>query len=311
MSNNNYDVIIIGGGPAGLTAAIYTARDMYSVCVLEKNICGGLASTTDAVENYPGYPEGINGAELIAKFKAQAEKFAAQVKEFKEVKRIEPKGGKIKVYADGEEFSCYALIVASGSIPAKLNIPGEAELAGKGVSYCATCDGPLYRGKDVAIIGCGNSGLQEGQTLLKYTKSVTFVEFLPEMSADKILQERLKKYQNTKFFLNHKLIAIKGKDKVSSMVIKDRQTNKEKEISIEGLFIYVGYLPNSKFLEGVVELDNLGYIETDSDMQTSTAGIYAAGDIRSKKVRQIDVACGEATVAAISVREYLKEIKPT
>jgi len=216
-------------------------------------------------------------------------------------------GKKIKIQTTDKEYYAYTVIVASGSVPKKLNIPGEKEYESKGVSYCATCDGPLYRDKDVAVIGCGNSGLQEGEGLLNYAKSVTFIEFLPFMTAESILQERLQKNKKANFLLNHELISINGDQYVNSMTVKDRQTNEEKKIEVSGIFIYAGFLPNSKFLEDVVELDKLGNIITNEKMETSVPGIYAVGDIRSKKVRQISVACGEGTIAATSAHDYIKE----
>ncbi|HDN85829.1 MAG: thioredoxin-disulfide reductase [Candidatus Omnitrophota bacterium] len=304
-----YDVIIVGGGPAGLTAAVYTSREMLNTLLLEKDICGGLPASTDLIENYPGFSEGTNGKELVDRFKKQAERFGTKISEFSEVKKVEVSKEKIKVQTEKEVYFGYSLIVASGSIPKKVGVPGEEEFKGRGVSYCATCDGPLYRGKDVAVIGCGNSGLQEGEALLKYVKSITFVEFLPFMNAEKILQERLKKSEKTNFLLNHKLLSINGEGTVSSITVEDRTSGESKEIKVSGVFVYVGFLPNSKFLEGLVDTDKSGYIKTDDDMKTKTDGIYAVGDVRSKKVRQITVACGEATVAAISVREYLNKIK--
>lgn len=307
MNTNTADVIIIGGGPGGLSTAIYTSRGGLNTILLEKNICGGLPATTDLIENYSGFPDGINGMELMEKFKKQTLRFGTNIIEFKEVKKIEPVGKKIKILTTDEEYYAYTVIVASGSIPKKLNVPGEKKYESKGVSYCATCDGPLYRDKDVAVIGCGNSGLQEGEALLNYVKSVTFIEFLPSMTAESILQERLQKNKKTNFLLNHELISINGNNDVNSMTVKDRQTNEEKKIEVSGIFIYAGFLPNSKFLEGVVKLDQLGNIITNENMETSIPGIYAVGDIRSKKVRQIDVACGEGTIAAISANDYIKE----
>jgi len=299
------DIIIIGGGPAGLTAAIYTSREGFNTLLLEKGICGGLPATTDLIENYPGFPDGINGMQLIDKFKKQALRFGTNIIEFKEAKRIEPAGERIKVQIAEEEYNAYAVIVASGSIPKKLNIPGEEKYTGKGVSYCAICDGPFFKDKDVAVIGCGNSGLQEGESLLKYVKSLTFIEFLPNMTGEKILQERLQKNEKTRFLLNHMLTSINGNTLVDSVTVKNRQTDEKKKIEVSGVFIYAGFLPNSKFLEGIVELDNLGYIITNEEMETFVPGIYAVGDVRSKKVRQIDVACGEGTIAAVSARDYI------
>ena len=309
MNDTTVDVIIVGGGPAGLTAAIYTSRERLNTLLLEKDLCGGLPATTDLIENYPGFPAGINGRELMNKIKEQALRFGTNIIEFKEVKRIVPAGKIIKVQTDEEEYNAYTVIVASGSIPKKLNIPGEEEYRGKGVSYCATCDGPLYKDKDVAVIGCGNSGLQEGESLLNYVKSVTFIEFLPYMTAEKVLQERLQRNKKANFLLNHMITSINGEKFVNSITVRDRQTGKEKKIEVSGVFIYAGFLPNSKFLEGVVELDRLGYIVTNEKMETSVPGIYAVGDVRSKKVRQIDVACGEGTIAAISAKDYIKYIK--
>lgn len=312
MSTKTYDVIIIGGGPAGLTAAIYTSREKLNTLLLEKVQCGGLAATTELLENYPGFPEGISGMELTNKFKQQAQRFGTEIVEFKEVTKIVPLAKRIKVQTTEEEYSAYAVIVATGSIPKKLDLPGEERLSGKGVSYCATCDGPLFKNKDVAVIGCGNSGVQEGLFLLKYVKSVTFVtsvEFLSEMRAAKVLQERLQKEKGATFFLNHALMAIKGQSFVEAIIVKDRQSKQEKEIKVSAVFIYAGFLPNTKFLEDLVKLDNSGFIISDEKMQTNVAGIYAVGDVRANKVRQIDVACAEGTIAALSCRDYIKELK--
>lgn len=302
-----YDVIIIGGGPAGLTAAIYTSREKMSTLLLEKGVCGGLPALTDRIENYPGFPEGVSGMDLMNRFKEQGGRFGAELLEIKEVKTISPDEEKITVKTSEAEYCASTVIIASGSVPKMLDIPGEKEFFGKGVSYCATCDGPFFRGKDVAVIGCGNSGLQEGEALLRHVKSISFIEFLPQMTAEKILQERLRKGEKTKFLLNHKLISINGKENVQSIIIQDRQRTEKKEIRVSGVFIYAGFLPNSEFLKGIVEMDDSGYIKTGQDMQTSVPHIYAVGDVRSKQVRQIDVACAEGTIAAISIGNYLSK----
>lgn len=306
--NVTHDVIIVGGGPAGLTAAIYTSREGLDTLLLEKMLCGGLVASTGWIENWPGVPEGISGIDLTEKFKQHAQKFGTQIAENAEVTKVEPVGKTVRVETIDGQYAARAVIVASGSLPKKLNIPGEDEFYGKGISYCATCDGPFYKDKDVAVIGCGDSGLQEGESLLSFVKSATFIEFLPLMKAEKILQERVKAKRNAAFLLNHMLTSINGDDRVRSVTVKNRQTNEENTLEVEGVFIYIGFLPNSKFLEGVAELGPAGYIITNEDMQTSVPGIYAVGDVRSKKVRQIDTACGEGTIAAISARDYIKEL---
>lgn len=308
MNDVTHDVIIIGGGAAGLTAGIYTSREGLDTVLLEKWLCGGLAAETTLVENYPGFPEGVNGRDLIEKFKEQAQKFGTQIIEYGAATKVERLEKKVRIKTDSAEYYARSLIIASGSVPKKLNVSGEDEFYGKGISYCATCDGPLFRDKDVAVIGCGSSGLQEGEALLTHVRSATFIEFLPYMNAEQVLQQRLAKSEKTTFLLNHILTSINGDTKVNSITVKNRQTDEEKKLEVSGVFIYVGFLPNSKFLEGVVELDNSGYVITDENMQTSLPGVYAIGDIRSKKVRQIDTACGEGTIAAISARDYIKEL---
>jgi len=308
MNDVTHDVIIVGGGPGGLTAAIYTSREGLDTLVLEKMVCGGLVASTGWIENWPGVPEGISGMDLTEKFKQHAQKFGTKITENAEVTKVESLGKTVRVETTDGRYTARAVIVVSGSLPKKLNIPGEDKFYSKGVSYCATCDGPFYKDKNVAVIGCGDSGLQEGESLLGFVKSATFIEFLPQMRAEKILQERVKAKPNTEFLLNHMLTSINGDDRVRSVTVKNRQTNEESTLEVEGVFIYIGFLPNSKFMEGVVELDPAGYIISNEDMQTSVPGIYAAGDVRSKKVRQIDTACGEGTIAAISASGYIRQL---
>ena len=311
MGEEVHDVIIIGGGPGGLTAAIYTARAGLDTLVLEKAVCGGLVAITDLLENYPGFPEGVNGMELMEKLKIQAQRFDTDISEFKEVKKIEKTGNVISVNTDKDEYKTHSAIIASGSIPKKLNIPGEEKFAGKGVSYCATCDGPLYKGKDVVVIGAGNSGLQESEYLLKHVRSVTIVEFLPLMTGEQILQDRLQKKENVEFLLNHVLTSISGKEVVESVTARNRQTNEDKTIVTSGVFIYAGFLPYSELAKGVVDMDEQGYIITNENMGTSTPGIYAVGDIRSKRFRQVAIACGEGTIAGMAATEYVNKLRIT
>ncbi len=302
----DYDIIIIGGGPAGLTAGIYASRARLKTLLLEKNITGGLAATTDKLENYPGFPDGIGGMELLEKIKKQAVRFGTGIREFEEVRVVRPMDGGIEISTSREKYFAHSVIVASGSEPKKLDVPGEEKFRGRGVSYCATCDGPLFGERDVAVVGCGDSGLQEGEYLLKFVKSITFVEFLPHMTAEKILQERFQNRKNTRFLLNHRLISISGSQTVSSILVRDREKGKEEELPVSGVFVYVGLKPNSDFLKDVVELDTSGFVVTNEKMETSIQGIFAAGDIRSKDVRQVSTAVGEGTVAAIAAEKYIR-----
>jgi len=308
MPDALYDVIIIGGGPAGLTAAIYTSRENLHTLLLEKMACGGRVALTDHIENWPGTPDSANGMDLMEKFKQQTQKFGTQITEFSEVTRVEPLEKTVKVVTNGGSYIGKTLIVATGSAPKKLNVPGEDKFYGKGVSYCATCDGPFYKGKDVAVIGCGDSGLQEGESLLGFAKSVTFITYRSFIKARQSLQERVKKKPNAKFLLNYITTSINGDKAVTSFTMKERQTNEEKTIGVQGVFVYIGFIANTNFLQDVVNLDSAGCIVTNDDMQTSVPGIYAAGDVRSKKIRQITNACGEGTIAALAARDYIKEL---
>lgn len=306
MNSGIYDVIIIGGGPAGLTAAIYTAREKMKVLLLDKGICGGWLLIIDLVENYPGFPDGIKGMDLAELLKKQAQKFGAELIEFSEVKKITPFDNKIKVATDRKEYLTHTLIVATGTVPKKLNIPGEEEYTGKGVSHCATCDGPLFGGKDVIVVGGGNAAVEESLFLTKFAKKVMLVHRRDELRAAKILQEEVRNNKKIELLLNHKLVSIEGKTNVNSAVIEDITTAKQRRINTDGVFVFIGFLPNSKVLEGIVEFDETGYIKTNENMQTSARSIYAVGDIRSKVARQIVIACAEGAIAALSVREYLK-----
>jgi len=305
LSKDDYDLIIIGAGPAGLTAAIYGARAGLKTLVLEKGLPGGLAATTDYIENYPGFPDGIKGIELTEKMKNQAKRFGVEIIGV-EVKSISKTGKNIIVQTDNKKYEVPAVIITTGTTPKRLNIPGEDTLRGRGISYCATCDGPLFKGRDIAVIGCGNSGLQEGKFLLNFVKSITFIEFLPYMTADIILQERLRDEKAVNFLLNHMAVSINGKERVESITVKNRENDEEKTVAVSGIFIYAGLNPNSGFLKNFIELDNYGFVITNKKLETSVPGIFAAGDIRAETIRQVVTACGDGAVAAINVYHYIK-----
>ncbi|HEX7401740.1 MAG TPA: thioredoxin-disulfide reductase [candidate division Zixibacteria bacterium] len=304
-----YDLIIIGGGPAGLTAGIYATRGKLDTLLLERLNPGGLVASTELVENYPGYPEGIVGAELIKKMEEQAAKFGLQTMPYNEVTSVDLKSRIKSVKADQQEYRSKAVIIASGTEPKKLNIPGEEKFKGKGVSYCATCDGAFFQGKDIAVIGAGSSGIQEGLFLTRFVNSITVVEFMPQMNAEKILQERAQKESKFKFFLNHMVTSINGENKVESITIKSRETGEEKTVPVAGVFVYVGWNPMTSFLKGQVDLDKWGYIIAGEDTKTSLPGVFAIGDVRQKILRQITTATSDGTVAAFMVERYVEEFQ--
>jgi thioredoxin reductase (NADPH) len=301
---SEYDMVILGGGPAGLTAAIYASRSRMRTLVVEKEAIGGEAASTSMIENYPGFPEGIKGAELAERMRSQAQKFGAQII-VESPQTLDLRAVPKEVRLGGQLVRAQSIIIASGTSPRKLGIPGEKELKGRGVSYCATCDGPIFADKDIAIIGCGNSGVQEGLFILKFVRSMTMVEFLPTIQAEEILQESMRAHENVRWLLNHETLSINGEDWVESIKVKDRETGAEKEIPVEGVFIYIGLKPNSDYLAGQVELNEWGFIPTDERMQTSVPGVFAAGDIRETELRQIATAIGDGAVAASSAYHYV------
>jgi thioredoxin reductase (NADPH) len=284
-----YDSIIIGAGAAGLTAAIYASRDGMKTLVLDRESAGGLAATTERIENYPGFPDGINGMELMERFRKQAERFGAEIVEFDEVVKIDPvQKGLMKVHTAGDEvYQGKTVVIATGSEPKKLNVPGEKEFYGRGVSYCATCDGPFFKGKAVIIVGAGNSGLQEGLQLLEYAGKVTVIEFLPYSRAEQILLNRFRDHEKGAILFNYQITEIKGNKTVTGVVAINRETQEEKLFPTDGVFIYAGYSPYSKFAEGLVETNQWGYILSDAKMRTRVEGLYAIGDVRADNPAQL------------------------
>jgi len=303
-----YDLVIIGSGPAGLTAAIYAARAKLSTLLIEKAVTGGLAASTHWIENYPGYPAGVSGTKLMNEFETQARKFGAEFLHA-EVTGIDSLDQWKTVKTATGNYRAKAVIVATGTVPKRLNIPGEDRFWGRGVSYCATCDGPFFKERDIAVIGTGSSGLQEGLFLLTFVKSITFVEFLPAMTGEKILQERIAKNPKVTFHLNHEVTAINGTERVESVTVKNRSDNKEFTLPCQGIFIYVGLVPKTEFLKDIVELDRHGYVVTGPNLETSVPGIFAAGDVRQKSVRQIATASSDGATAAVMVQHYLENLK--
>ncbi len=301
-----YDVIIVGGGPAGVTASIYTARANLKTMVIEKTAVGGQIVLSDVIENYPGFPEPMVPTKLLENMQKQAENFGVKF-EFDEITEIKKDGDGFILKSDWDEFHARAVILAVGSVPKKTNVPGEAKFMGKGVAFCATCDGPFFKDKDIVVVGAGNSGVQEGLFLLNYVRSIKFIEFLPKINAEKILQDRIKQKDNVEFYLNTQLLEILGEDRITGVKVKNRETGEEKILPAEGVFVYIGYSPNTKFLEGVVELDERGYIVTNERLETSVKGIYAAGDVVKGVKSQVVIVAGSGATAAMNLIEDLDQ----
>ena len=308
--NELYDIVIVGAGSAGFTTAIYASRDGWKTLLLEKEASGGLAASTHMIENYPGFPDGVGGPELMENFQKQAERFGAVLEEFDEVHAVEKGDDGVFTVKTGEgkSYRGRSVLLATGSEPKKLGIPGEAEYYNKGVSYCATCDGPLYKDEEVVVVGCGNSGLQEAEILLQYAKKVTFVEFLDHSIAEQVLQDRVKGHEKTTCMFSHMATEVKGENLVKTLVVKNRETDELVEIPAAAVFIYVGYKPYTDFVKDVVDLDKYGYIITDKHMRTSVPGIFAAGDVVSENLAQVAVAVGDGAKAAVAIREYLQNL---
>lgn len=303
-----YDVVIIGAGPAGLTAAIYTSRAKLSTLVLEKEVVGGAVETTDMIENYPGFPEGVTGHDLAVKMRKQAEKFGTEIATGL-IEELDLQSTPKRIRFNGQDIKATSVIIATGTRPKKLNVPGEDKFAGRGVSYCATCDAAFFQDKEIAFIGCGNSGLQEGLFTLRFAKKIYFIEFMPESKAEKILQERIQRHPQTVCHYNTQLLSINGDEHIESITVKDRATGKVWDIPVQGVFVFVGLQPNTEFLKNSVKVNKWGYIETDEHLQTSVPGVFAAGDVRNKVLYQITTAVGDGSVAAVSVEHYVDRIK--
>lgn len=302
------DVIMVGAGPSALTAAIYTTREDIDTVLYEKAAVGGLAAVTDMVDNYPGFPDGIEGMTLAANLEKQAERFGAQI-EYGDVTEIKTDGKYKIVTVDGEDVKAKVVLIATGSDWKKLGVPGEKEFYGRGVHYCATCDGAFYRDKKLVVVGGGNSAFQEAIFLTRYT---THIDLLVRstIKASDVLQHELQKYVDEGKVTVHlntttdEIIATDGR--VSS--VKVTENGVPTEITTDGVFVFVGLMPNTGFLAGsAIELDEVGLVKTDLKLQTTVEGVYASGDVRSGATMQIASAVGEGAAAALSIREYLDE----
>lgn len=302
-----YDVVILGGGPAGLTAAIYTAREGLRTLVLEAAMPGGQAALTDRIENYPGFPDPVNGAELMERVYRQALKFGAEVRTFEGAEGLEQAGTLVRVRTPRAEVLACGVIVATGSVYRRMGVPGEEELVGRGVSFCATCDAPFFKGKHVVVVGGGNSALQETVHLAQYADRITLVQNLDRLTASRVLQERVRALSQVEIRLGQRVRRVLGTDGVEGVEVEDAATGRVETVPCDGVFVFIGLQPNAKFLRGTVELDEGGFVKTDpATLATSMPGVFAAGDVRSGSRKQITSAAGEGTVAAFMVAEWIE-----
>ena len=312
-----YDAIIIGGGPAGLTAGIYLSRARMNTLLIEKALPGGQAILTEIIENYPGFPHGIAGPELMQKMEEQAVRFGLKI-EYGEVAEVKIKEGKedkedkVKIVkTNNQEYKTLTIVLASGAEAQKLGVPGEKELRGRGVSYCATCDAPFFKDQKIVVVGGGDMAIEEALYLTKFVREVTIIHRRDRLRATKILQERVFSNKKINFTWDSVVTKMLGNEKVEGVLIQNKKTSEEKEISCQGVFVFVGNIPNSKFLNKLIKLDEKSYILTDDNMMSSQEGIYACGDVRKKILRQVVTACGEGATAAFAAQKYIEELKGT
>lgn len=299
-------VLILGSGPAGLAAALYAARAELEPVVLTGMVMGGQAGLTDTIENYPGFPEGVGGYQLGELFQKQAERFGARV-EVDSAISVDLSQRPFHIKTDNGEYLSQALIVATGANPNLLNIPGEKELTGRGVSYCATCDGRFFKDRKVVVVGGGDSALEEATFLTRYATSVTIIHRRQELRADAILQERAQKNPKVNFIWNTVVTEVVGEKKVETIHLKNVQSGEESSISTDGVFIFIGHTPNTQIFNRQLEMNDLGYIRVDHLMQTSVAGVFAAGEVADPHFRQVVTSAGMGAAAAIQASRFLAD----
>ena len=306
--SQTFDVVILGAGPAGLAAAIYTGRARLNTLVLERGMPGGQILLTDFVENYPGFPEGVVPFELMENFRKQAEKFGAKI-ETDDAREIRKQKDLWYVVGNKEEYPAHVVIIATGSVYRKLGLPGEGKFTGKGVSFCAICDGAFFRDQEIAVVGGGDNALTEAIFLTKFCKKVNVIHRRDKFRATKILQERIFANEKIKVLWDSIVEEISGEDTFESITIRNVKDNKTSKIKLDGLFISIGMDPNTEFVKGFIDLDELGQIKVNQSMATSQPGIFAAGDVTNACPEQMATAVGTGVAAALSVDEYLSNLK--
>ena len=304
-----YDLVVVGGGPAGLTVALYAAREGIETLVIERSGVGGQAGVTERVDNYPGFSQGVGGAELADEMRAQVERFAVEILPAQAVTNIMAEGDYKVVRTETEDEYCSrALLLATGARYRRLNVPGEEDFIGAGIHFCATCDGPFYKGQDMVVVGGGNSGIEEGLFLTKFANQVTVLERNDRLRASQILQEKAASHPQMEVELNTTVQEFKGNGgKLSAVVIKDSITEETEELRPAAVFVFIGLDPNTEFLRGVVDLDQWGAIKTSATLETNLEGVFAAGDVRAGSTKQVASAVGEGATAALMIRQYLEK----
>lgn len=302
----DWDVLIAGGGPAGVTAAIYAGRAGWKTVVLDPIGGGGQASTTDTVHNYPGFPGGVSGVRLMELMIEQARSFGVQV-EYDEVRKVAAGGGLFTVKSDDAELRARSVIYAAGTSPKKLGVPGEDRFIGRGISFCATCDGALFKDKVVAVVGGGDSALTEAEFLVRFAKEVLVIHRRDEFRAGLAAVRRVTREPKVRLMMSSVVQEVRGDESVKSIMVKDLKRGQVTEVPVEGLFLYVGSTPNVAPVEDLVDVSPSGYVRSREDMSTRTPGLFVAGDIREKSLRQVATAVGDGATAAWSAERYLLE----
>jgi thioredoxin reductase (NADPH) len=304
MADAMFDAVILGAGPAGLTSAIYCARAGLKTLVLERAAPGGQVVRTDEVDNYPGFPEGITGFDLAEQMQKQAQQFGAEIR-LQDVKSLKPEDAQVRVETGSAELAGRAVIVATGCESKPLDVPGEGRLMGRGVSTCAVCDGALFKGRDVAVVGGGDSALSEALYLARLCSKVYLIHRREQFRAARVVQDRVRSAANIELITSATIREVRGENRVEAIEVLDVRSRVCREIRVAALFVYVGLVPNTQFLAGVVELDGAGYVITDGEMRTSHKRILAAGDCRRKSLRQVSTAVGDGALAADTAEKLI------